>query len=97
MSYPGMEYFNTFGGNPVSCAIGLAVLDIIEKEKLQNNALEVGNVLLEGLEKLKSNHPIIGNISIIAKRLYIPLSNYINLIQFIKAMFEDWDCSLGLN
>ncbi|CAB1345023.1 unnamed protein product [Coregonus sp. 'balchen'] len=35
----GMEYFNTFGGNPVSCAIGLAVLDVIEKEDLQGNAL----------------------------------------------------------
>jgi 4-aminobutyrate aminotransferase-like enzyme len=38
----GMEYFNTFGGNPVSCAIGRTVLEIIDDENLQQNALEVG-------------------------------------------------------
>lgn len=58
----GMEYFNTFGGNPVSCAIGLAVLDIIEEEGLQANALEVGGHLLEGLRALASDHPIIGDV-----------------------------------
>ncbi len=55
-----MEYFNTFGGNPVSCAVGLAVLDVIEKERLQKNALEVGSYLLQELEKLKAKHTIIG-------------------------------------
>ena len=40
----GMEYFNSFGGNPVSCSIGNAVLNIIEDEDLQKNAFEVGNV-----------------------------------------------------
>ncbi len=58
----GMEYFNTFGGNPVSCAIGLAVLDIIEEEGLQANALEVGGYLLEGLRALAPDHPIIGDV-----------------------------------
>jgi 4-aminobutyrate aminotransferase-like enzyme len=58
----GMEYFNTFGGNPVSCAVGLAVLDVLEEEELQANALEVGNYLKVGLEELKSKHPIIGNV-----------------------------------
>ncbi len=58
----GMEYFNTFGGNPVSCAIGLAVLDVIEDEQLQNNALEVGDYLLKGLETLKLKYPIIGDV-----------------------------------
>ena len=58
----GMEYFNTFGGNPVSCAVGLAVLDIIEDEGLQANALEVGGYLLEGLRALASDHPIIGDV-----------------------------------
>src|SRR5262249_33594035 len=43
----GMEYFNTFGGNPVSCATGLAVLDVIRDEELQQNALEVGEYLKE--------------------------------------------------
>ncbi|MEQ9412229.1 MAG: aminotransferase class III-fold pyridoxal phosphate-dependent enzyme, partial [Cyclobacteriaceae bacterium] len=58
----GMEYFNTFGGNPVSSAIGLEVLNVIEDEGLQQNAKEIGNYLKEGLAQLKSNYPIIGDI-----------------------------------
>ncbi len=58
----GMEYFNTFGGNPVSCAIGLAVLDVIEDEKLQNNAAELGEYLMNGLRVLKNQHPIVGDV-----------------------------------
>lgn len=58
----GMEYFNTFGGNPVSCAIGLAVLDIIEEEGLQANALDVGGYLMEGLSALAPDHPAIGDV-----------------------------------
>ncbi|XP_074849563.1 ethanolamine-phosphate phospho-lyase [Carettochelys insculpta] len=58
----GLEYFNTFGGNPVSCAIGLAVLDIIEKEDLQGNAIQVGNYLRELLNKLKEKHPLVGDV-----------------------------------
>ncbi|KAG7458935.1 hypothetical protein MATL_G00225890 [Megalops atlanticus] len=58
----GMEYFNTFGGNPVSCAIGLAVLDVIEKEDLQGNAVRVGNYLTRLLAQLKETHPLVGDI-----------------------------------
>ena len=58
----GMEYFNTFGGNPVSCAIGLAVLDVIESEGLQENAAAMGEYLLNGLRVLKTQHPIIGDV-----------------------------------
>ena len=58
----GMEYFNTFGGNPVSCAIGMAVLDVIENEDLQKNADRAGNRLLHGLEGLMENHPLIGDV-----------------------------------
>uniref|UniRef100_A0A8C5I933 Ethanolamine-phosphate phospho-lyase n=1 Tax=Gouania willdenowi TaxID=441366 RepID=A0A8C5I933_GOUWI len=58
----GMEYFNTFGGNPVSCAIGLAVLDVIEKEDLRGNAVRVGRHLTHLLEKQKEKHLLIGDI-----------------------------------
>jgi 4-aminobutyrate aminotransferase-like enzyme len=57
----GMEYFSTFGGNPVACAAGLAVLDVLETEGLQANAREVGAHLLEGLRALVSKHPIAGD------------------------------------
>lgn len=58
----GMEYFNTFGGNPVSCAIGLAVLDVIEQEGLQANALDVGNHLMARLRELMPRHALIGDV-----------------------------------
>lgn len=58
----GMEYFSTFGGNPVSCAVGLAVLDVIKDEKLQENALKVGRQLKASLEDLKSKHDFIGDV-----------------------------------
>jgi len=56
------RYFNTFGGNPVSCAAGLAVLDIIDSENLQQNALEVGQHLIDGLWKLADDHLCIGDV-----------------------------------
>ena len=58
----GMEYFNTFGGNPVSCAIGSAVLDVIAAEGLQQNALNTGNYLMRRLSELKQDHPVIGEV-----------------------------------
>ena len=58
----GIEYFNTYGGNPVSMATGLAVLDVIEREGLQENALQVGNYLLEGMRALMHTHSIIGDV-----------------------------------
>jgi 4-aminobutyrate aminotransferase-like enzyme/Ser/Thr protein kinase RdoA (MazF antagonist) len=58
----GMEYFNTFGGNPVSCAIGSSVLQVIKDEKLQENALEVGEYLKSGLQELQNDFPIIGDV-----------------------------------
>lgn len=58
----GMEYFNTFGGNPVSCAIGTAVMKVIKEEKLQENALKVGNYLKAELRALALEFPIIGDV-----------------------------------
>lgn len=55
-------HFNTFGGNPVSCAIGKAVLEVIDGENLQENSLRVGSYLMEGLEQLKSKHDLIGDV-----------------------------------
>ena len=58
----GMEYFNSFGGNPVSCAVGLAVLDVVESEGLQANALEVGGYLMARLRTLAAEHALIGEV-----------------------------------
>lgn len=58
----GMEYFNTFGGNPVSMATGIAVLKTIQDEEMQQHALETGNHLMEGLSGLMKKHPIIGDV-----------------------------------
>ena len=58
----GMEYFNTFAGNPVSCAIGLAVLNAIERDRLRENALSVGNYLLDGFRKMQQRFDIIGDV-----------------------------------
>jgi hypothetical protein len=58
----GMEFFSTFGGNPVACAAGLAVLDVLRDEGLQENARLVGNHLIEGLRGLMDRHPLVGDV-----------------------------------
>jgi 4-aminobutyrate aminotransferase-like enzyme/Ser/Thr protein kinase RdoA (MazF antagonist) len=58
----GMEFFSTFGGNPVACAAGLAVLDVVEEEQLQENALRVGRHLFGRLESLRERHSLIGDV-----------------------------------
>src|SRR4051794_1176096 len=55
-------HFNTFGGNPVVCAMGKAVLEVIEREKLQENSLKLGAYILAGLEKLKEKYNLIGDV-----------------------------------
>ena len=57
----GMEFFSTFGGNNVSCAIGLKVLEVLRDENLQAHALEVGELLLKGLRELQQRHEIISD------------------------------------
>lgn len=58
----GVEFFSSFGGNPVSCAVGLAVLDVIEEEELQRNALVVGNHYRTLLTELKAQYTCIGDV-----------------------------------
>jgi len=58
----GMEYFNTFGGNPVSCAMGHEVLKVIQDEDLQRHALSVGTHLKKELVELQKEFPIIGDV-----------------------------------
>lgn len=58
----GMEYFSTFGGNPVSCAIGKQVVQIVQEEGLQTGAFHKGNFLKKGLHELQKNYPIIGDV-----------------------------------
>jgi len=58
----GIAYFNTFGGNPVSCAIASAVMDVIEDEKLMDRAKETGDYFLDKLRGLMDKHPIIGDV-----------------------------------
>lgn len=58
----GMEFFSTFGGNPVSCAIGLAVLEVLEAEGLQEHARGVGERLLAGLRPLADRFSLVGDV-----------------------------------
>ena len=58
----GMEFFSTYGGNPVAGAVGLAVLDVLEEEHLQQHALEIGNYLLQGLRSLQEKYALIGDV-----------------------------------
>lgn len=58
----GREFFSTFGGNTVSCAVGIAVLDVIRDEGLQARALAVGNYFRQGLQGLMDEHEIIGDV-----------------------------------
>ena len=58
----GMEFFSTFGGNTVSCAIGLAVLDVLEAESLQSHARAVGDRMLRRLHRFPEHYPIVGDV-----------------------------------
>ena len=58
----GVEFFSSFGGNPVSCAIGLAVLEVIEEEHLQENAKKVGDFYMSLFNDLRNEYPCIGDV-----------------------------------
>ena len=55
-------YFNTFGGNPVACAAGLAVLEVIKKDQLMNNAKSTGLYFYQELIKLTGKHELISDV-----------------------------------
>lgn len=55
-------HFNTFGGNPVSCTMGKAVLEVIDREGLQRNCLEMGDLLMTGFQRLMDKYDIIGDV-----------------------------------
>jgi 4-aminobutyrate aminotransferase-like enzyme len=57
-----IKYFNTFGGNTVSCAVASAVLDVIERENLIQNSRDTGAYLREGLARIAKKHPVIGAV-----------------------------------
>lgn len=65
----GSRYFNTFGGNPVSAAVGIAVLDVIRDEDLLGNAARTGRLLSRGLASLAARHPVVGDVR--AAGLYV--------------------------
>ncbi len=58
----GMEYFNSFGGNPVSCAIGMAVLDVVEGEGLMEKGIETGNHIMDGMRDMMDRYDLIGTV-----------------------------------
>ncbi|UTW01873.1 aminotransferase class III-fold pyridoxal phosphate-dependent enzyme [Amphritea atlantica] len=55
-------YFNTFGGTPVSCAVGMAVLDALQEDRLMENAVSTGAYVTAGLRKLQDKYPLIGDV-----------------------------------
>jgi 4-aminobutyrate aminotransferase-like enzyme len=57
-----IDFFSTFGGNPVSAAAALATLDILQSENLQENARATGSLLREGISTLATRHPAIGDV-----------------------------------
>lgn len=58
----GIEYFNTYGGNPVSCRAAIAVLEVIEQEGLQEHAHRVGLYFLNKLKVLAKKYELIGDV-----------------------------------
>jgi 4-aminobutyrate aminotransferase-like enzyme len=55
-------YFNTFGGNPVSCAAAMATLEVLQEENLMQNAYDVGGYARERLDQLAGKHDMIGDV-----------------------------------
>jgi 4-aminobutyrate aminotransferase-like enzyme len=84
----GMEFFSTFGGNNVSCAIGLKVLEVVQKEKLQAHALAVGERLLAGLRALQQHHVRIGDVRGSGLFIGVELSDGVEAARIVNQMRE---------
>ena len=82
-----MEFFNTFGGNPVSSVIASTVIEIVIDEKLQQNALKVGSFLKEELLKLSRIYPILGSVRGQGLFLGIELVDFIKTPQELQATY----------
>lgn len=83
------HHFNTFGGNPLACAAGLAVLEVIEKEGLQQNSKEVGTYFMKALDQLRSVHDVIGDVRGQVSFTFISIRKY-HFEIFFLAGFNDW-------
>lgn len=57
-----LSFFSTFGGNPISCRAALKTLEVIEEERLMENAAKVGSYFKEGLKKLQEDHKVVGDV-----------------------------------
>jgi 4-aminobutyrate aminotransferase len=62
MTWPPGAHGNTFGGNPLSCAAGIATLDVIQEQNLLQNAAQMGDRLMTGLSALSRKHDVIGHV-----------------------------------
>ncbi|MGB1287227.1 MAG: aminotransferase class III-fold pyridoxal phosphate-dependent enzyme, partial [Aggregatilineales bacterium] len=71
----GMEFFSTFGGNPVACSAGLALLNVLKRDNLPANAATVGAYLIDKLTALMEKYPIIGDVRGVGLFLGIELVN----------------------
>lgn len=97
----GPEFFSSFGGNPVSCAIGNAVLEVIEEEGLQQRALETGSYLTSLLEELQKEYDVIGDVRghgmFIGAELIDPINQApeTNLSQWVKNRLREEHILIG--
>ena len=85
----GMEFFSTFGGNTVSCAIGLAVLEVVQEEELQAHARAVGDQLLDGLRQLQQHHDLIADVRGSGFFLGVELTSREEAHRIVNAMRDD--------
>ncbi len=79
------QFYLQFGGNPVSCAIGIAVFDVMQNEQLMSSAKFVGRTLLEGFRNILDRHPMMGDIRFVL--------NYIGIGRSARLGGHDTSCA----